>query len=59
MKIMCVIFLGDLIWREFMDSTKYKNLGETDEVKSLPHPPLELEIDPQVEGVLENSVRSH
>jgi len=30
-----------------MESTKYKNLGETDEAKGLPHPPLELAPDPQ------------
>lgn len=29
-----------------MESTKYKNLEETDEVKGVPHPPLEWAIDP-------------
>jgi hypothetical protein len=37
--------MGNTVWREFMESTKYRNIGETDEVKGLPHPPLEWAID--------------
>lgn len=33
------------IWREFMESTKYRNLGETDEEKKLPHPSLEKDYN--------------
>jgi SagB-type dehydrogenase family enzyme len=40
------IIMGNTVWREFMESTKYRNIGETDEVKGLPHPPLEWAIDP-------------
>jgi SagB-type dehydrogenase family enzyme len=34
------------IWKEFMESTKYKNMGKPDQEKGLPHPSLEQEIDP-------------
>lgn len=34
-------------WDTFLESTKYKNLGETDEKKGFPQPPLELVFDSQ------------
>ena len=46
------ISLNNESWNKFFESTKYKNLGKTDEEKGLTQPPLELEYDsrkPQID----------
>lgn len=40
------------VWKDFMEATKYRNLGETDEEKGFPHPDLELEYD-QCKGLID------
>ena len=37
------------IGRIFMEKTKHKYLGESDQMKNLPQPPLELEYNPNQE----------
>jgi SagB-type dehydrogenase family enzyme len=39
------MFLRKEVWVKFLESTKYKNLGETDEEKGSTQPPLELASD--------------
>ncbi len=45
MHIMVGMNLRKEEWETFLESTKYKNLGETDEEKGFPQPPLELASD--------------
>lgn len=40
------------IGREFLEKTKYKNMGPTDQMQNLPHPPVELEAGPAPGGAI-------